>query len=58
MKKKSYIGAIGILGYIILSITDRFIYKIPDRVYIPTAILIITIILFGHFLNKRKNKTN
>lgn len=56
MKKKSYIGTIGILGYIILSITDRFIYKIPDRVYIPTAILIITIILFGHFLNKRKNK--
>lgn len=57
MKKKTYAGAVGILAYIILSITDRFIVKIPDIVYIPTALLIIAMIIFGKILDKRKNNT-
>lgn len=57
MKNKlSYISATGILGYIVLTIIDRFITKIPDRIYIPTALLIIAIILYGHIQNKRKKK--
>lgn len=58
MKNKlSYISATGILGYIILTIIDRFITKIPDRIYIPTALLIIAIIIYGHIIAKRKKKS-
>lgn len=57
MKNKlSYLGSAGILGYILLTIIDRFITKIPDRVYIPVAILIIATILYGNIQNKRNNK--
>ena len=57
MKSKlSYISAAGILGYIILTVIDRFVSKIPDRIYIPTALLIIAIILYGHIQSKRKKK--
>lgn len=55
MKEKvRYIGAIGILGYIILSLIDRCITKIPDIIYIPTALLIIGIIVFSNLLKKYK----
>jgi hypothetical protein len=57
MKNKfNYISSFGILGFIALTMIDRFITKIPDRIYIPTAILIITIILYGNIRNKRKCK--
>ena len=57
MKNKlSYISATGILGYIILTMIDRFVTKIPDKIYIPTALLIIAIILYGHIQNKRKKQ--
>jgi hypothetical protein len=51
-----YIGSIGILGYIILSLVDRCITKIPDIIYIPMALLLIGIIVFGNIQNKRKKK--
>ncbi len=57
MKNKfNYVSSFGILGFISLTIIDRFIVKIPDRIYIPTAILIITIILYGNIKNKRNKK--
>ncbi len=57
MKNKlSYIGSAGILGYIVLTMIDKFITRIPDRIYIPTALLIIAIILYGNIQNRRKNK--
>lgn len=51
-EKKGYIGAIGILGYIILSLVDRCITKIPDIIYIPIALLLISVIVFSNLLKK------
>ena len=53
MKEKIRIlGAIGILSYIVLLFIDRVIIKIPDVIYIPTALLIIGILLFSNNLKK------
>ena len=56
MKKRSFIGSLGILLYVVLSIIDKFFYKIPDYVYIPLAILGIAIIIVGFIIGKKKNK--
>lgn len=56
MKERSFIGSIGILLYIILSFIDRFIYKIPNTIYIPLAILGIVIIILGFVIDRRKNQ--
>lgn len=53
-EKIKYIGALGILGYIILSLIDRCITKIPDIIYIPTALLLIGIIVFSNLLKNKK----
>ena len=54
MKERSFIGSIGILLYVVLSLIDRFIYKIPDYIYIPLAILGIVIIIVGFVIDKNK----
>ena len=56
MKERSFIGSIGILLYVVLSITDRFIFEIEDSVYIPLAILGIIIIIIGFIYDKKKSK--
>ena len=56
MKERSFIGSIGILLYVVLSLIDRFIYQIPDYIYIPLAILGIVIIIVGFVIDKKKNK--
>lgn len=57
MKEKSFVGSIGIILYVILSIIDRFIYEIPNHIYIPLAILGIVIILAGIVVNKNNRKS-
>ena len=54
MKERSFIGSIGILLYVVLSLIDRFIYKIPDYIYIPLAIFEIVIIIVGFVIDKKK----
>ena len=54
MKERSFIGSLGILLYVILSIIDRFLYKIPDCIYIPLAILGIAIVIVGFVIDKKK----
>lgn len=54
MKERSFLGSIGILLYVIVSIVDRFIYEIPDYIYIPLAILGIVIIIVGFILDRRR----
>ena len=54
MKERSFIGSIGILLYVVLSLIDRFFYKIPDYIYIPLAILGIVIIIVGFVKDKNK----
>ena len=56
MKERSFIGSIGILLYVVLSLIDRFFYQIPDYIYIPLAILGIGIIIAGFVIDKKKNK--
>ena len=56
MKERSFIGSIGILLYVVLSLIDRFLYQIPDYIYIPLAILGIVIIIVGFVMGKKKNK--
>ena len=52
MKESSYLISVGIVIYIVMSAVDRFIYHIPNIIYIPLAILGITLILIGFFKDK------
>ena len=54
MKDRSFISAIGILIYLVLSVTDRFIYKIPNYLYIPIAITTIAVVILGFVIDKMK----
>ncbi|MBR2724734.1 MAG: hypothetical protein IKB72_04785 [Ruminococcus sp.] len=54
MKKRSFMASIGILLYVVLSLTDRFIYKIPNYIYIPLAIVGIVIIISGFIIDKNR----
>ena len=56
MKERSFIGSIGILLYVVLSLIDRFFYKIPDYIYIPLMVLGIVIIIVGFVIYKKNNK--
>ena len=53
MKKKDVYIYIGIIIYIIMSGIDRFVYHIPNVVYIPIAIIGIALILIGFFKDKK-----
>lgn len=56
MKERSFFSSIGILLYVIVSLIDRFFYKIPDYIYIPLVILGIVIIIVGFILDKKRNE--
>jgi prepilin signal peptidase PulO-like enzyme (type II secretory pathway) len=56
MKERSFIGSLGILLYVVLSLIDRFFYKIPDYIYIPLMVLGIVIIIVGFVIDKKNNK--
>ena len=56
MKERSFIGSLGILLYVVLSLIDRFFYKIPDYIYIPLMVLGIVIIIVGFVVDKKNNK--
>lgn len=49
MKDKSILISVGIIIYIVMSGIDRFVYHIPNVIYIPVAILGIILILIGFF---------
>ena len=52
MKDKSILISVGII--IVMSGIDRFVYHIPNIIYIPIAILGIALILIGFFMDKSK----
>ena len=56
MKERSFIGSLGILLYVVLSLIDIFFYKIPDYIYIPLMVLGIVIIIVGFVIDKKNNK--
>lgn len=47
MKDKSILPVVGIIMYLILSITDKFIVNVPDYIYIIVGILSIILIVIG-----------
>ena len=55
MKERSYIGSIGILLYVVLSLIDRFIFEIPNCIYIPVAILGILIVVVGILIDRKRS---
>jgi len=55
MRNKSILTSIGILTYIALSFIDKLIYKVPDFVYIPVALVAIIIMIIG-IVKNTKNK--
>lgn len=54
MKKKSILPAIGIISYLILSIVDKFIVKVPWYIYISIGIFSIIIIIIGIIKDRKK----
>lgn len=56
MNLKDLLEIIGISIYIILSIIDKFIYKVPNFFYIVMGIISIIIILLGTVVGKKKIK--
>lgn len=52
--KKTYKGAIAMLAYLFLTLTDRVIVKLPDLTYIILSILIIALLLIGLYLDKKE----
>ena len=56
MKERSFMVSLGILLYVVLSLTDRFFYKIPNHIYIPLMVLGIVVIIAGFVIDKKKNK--
>ena len=54
MKNKIILIDVGIAVYIAISGIDRFVYHIPNAIYIPVAIIGIALILIGFFKNKSK----
>lgn len=56
MKERSWLISIGVVIYILLSGVNRFIYKVPNYIYIPIAIIAIVFILVGFI--KDRNKYN
>lgn len=55
MKRRlSIFTIIGILIYVIMTITDRFIVKLEDYIYIPIAIAGIAFIFIGIIIDRRR----
>ena len=54
MKNKNTLICAGIVLYIAMSGIDRFVYHIPNILYIPLAIAGIALILTGFFKDKGK----
>ena len=52
MKNQNIFISLGIVIYIVMSGIDKFVYRLPNMVYIPIAILGIILILIGFFFSK------
>ena len=54
MKNKSISPTIGIIIYLILSIVDKFIIRVPGYIYISIGIFSIIIITIGIIKDRKK----
>lgn len=53
-KRFNYMGAIGIILYVIITLIDRVIYKLPDLIYIVGLLIALVFVIIGIVLDKRK----
>ena len=54
MKDKNILISMGIIIYIVMSGIDRFVYHIPNIIYITLAIIGIALIVIVFFNDKSK----
>lgn len=52
-KKLNYIGSIGIILYIIITLIDRVIYKLPDLIYIISLLIALVFVVIGIIKSRR-----
>ena len=52
-KKLNYIGSIGIVLYIIITLIDRVIYKLPDLIYIISLLIALVFVVIGIIKSRR-----
>lgn len=52
-KNPSILASVGVLIYVILSITDRFVVSIADHIYVPLVITGIILALAGIAMTRR-----
>ena len=53
MNKGDLLRIIGILTYVVLTFIVRFCFNIADYIYIPIALIGISIIIVGFIINKK-----
>ena len=53
-KRFNYMGAIGIVLYVIITLIDRVILKLPDLIYIVSLLIALIFVIIGIVLDKRK----
>ena len=52
-KKFNYMGSVGIILYIIITLIDRVIYKLPDLIYIISLLIALVFVVIGIIKSRR-----
>ena len=52
-KRFNYIGSIGIVLYVIITLIDRVIYKLPDLIYIISLLIALVFVVIGIIKSRR-----
>lgn len=52
-KKFNYMGSIGIVLYVIITLIDRVIYKLPDLIYIFSLLIALVFVVIGIIKSRR-----
>ena len=51
-KKFNYFGSIGIVLYVVISLIDRVVFKIPDLIYILFMLVAIIFVFTGIIVDR------
>ena len=54
MKERSTLIILGFAIYIVMSAIDKFVFTVPDAVYISLGILSIVLVVVGAFKSKKR----
>lgn len=52
-KNFNYMGSIGIILYVIITLIDRVIYKLPDLIYIISLLIALVFVVIGIIKSRR-----